>query len=181
MAPKQLAALRHFFAGVEPKLPEIVDVMYGRIFQAHPGSEALFKGDLQEQKRRYAHMLQSIVQLTRSSHLWPIRIDKGKATLPVLNELKSRHAKAGVTPEHFEVMKAELLEACREIAPAEFTPAAAEALAFVFDVLARSLTISDSAAAALVRKNQPARGNGDAALHDPGSFFDYEEPGSGNK
>jgi len=181
MAQEQLAALRHFFASVEPGLPEIVDVMYGRIFQALPGSEALFKGDLQEQKQRYTHMLQSIVQLTRSRHLWPILIDKGRPALPVLNDLKSLHAKAGVTPEHFGVMKTALMQACGEIAPAEFTPAAAEALAFVFDVLAHSLTISDSAAVALARKNLPPAANDGAALQNLGRFFGYEDADTGDR
>jgi|SRR5208282_6407563 len=99
-------------------------------------------------------------QLTRSSYLWPVTIDQGKTTLPV--------------------MKTELLQACGKLAPAEFTPAVADALAFVFDVLARSLANPDSAADALVRKNRPLGGNDGPALQDPGILFDWETHNTGN-
>ncbi len=175
-SPKSLAALRDFFASLEPRLPGAVDDMYGRLFEAVPEAQSLFKGDLEEQKQRFIIMLQAIIKLTRSSHLWPVCTLTGRATLPALNELRSRHAKAGVTPEHFQIMKTVLTNVCEQIAPAEFTPQVAEALAFIFDVLARSLTIADSAAEALARKNQPPARDTEAGLHDPASFFDLELP-----
>ncbi len=177
MSPKSLAALRNFFANIEPRLPSAVDTMYRRLFEAVPAAQSLFKGDIEEQKQRFTIMLQAIIKLTRSSHLWPICTLTGRATLPALNELRSRHAKAGVTPEHFQKMKAVLTNVCEQIAPAEFTPQVAEALAFIFDVLARSLTIADSAAEALARKNQLPGQDAGAGLHDPASFFDLELPG----
>ncbi|MGO9546722.1 MAG: globin domain-containing protein [Rhodomicrobium sp.] len=176
MSPARLAALRAFFASIEARLPSAVDEMYGQLFEEVPEAIPLFKGDLQEQKQRFRFMLLSIIKLTRSSHLWPVCTMTGRATLPSLNELKSRHADAGVTPAHFEVMKILLTKACEHIAPAEFTPEIAESLAFVFDVLARSLTVSDSASEALARKDGPPAQDTAAGFQDPSSYFDHDVP-----
>jgi len=171
MTPDRLAALRAFIASTETRLPSAVDAMYGSLFETLPDAQSLFKGDLYEQKVSFTLMLQHIVKLTRSSQLWPVSSRTGQATLPVLNELRERHANAGVTPEHFEKMKIVLSHAFEQIAPAEFTPPVAEALGFVFDVLARSLTMPQTSAPGdLVSKlHQPG-----TELHDPGSYFDYE-------
>ncbi len=170
MAPESLNELRAFFACIEPQLAGVIDVMYGRLFDAVPEAQTLFKGDMQEQKRRFVLMLQSIVKLTRSSHLWPVSTLSGHATLPSLNGLKSRHAQAGVTPSHFGVMHAVLSDVCAKAAPDKFTPKVSAALAFVFDVLARSLTVPHDADA-LARKTA---GRAGADLVDPARFLGSE-------
>ena len=69
MSPDQLAALRSFFATAEPRLPDIVALMYDRLFKAMPEAVALFKGDMQEQHRQYTLMLWSIVRLLSLIHI----------------------------------------------------------------------------------------------------------------
>jgi hemoglobin-like flavoprotein len=139
MSPDRLVALRKFFTAIEPRLPEVVALMYARLFEAVPEAAALFKGDLQEQQRRYGLMLQSMIRLTRSSHLWPISAFSGQASVPAVDMLGTRHADAGVAPEHFELMKQVLCGCCAEMFPQGFTPQAQEALGFIFDVMSRSL------------------------------------------
>jgi hemoglobin-like flavoprotein len=139
MSPDRLLALRKFFAAIEPRLPEVVALMYARLFAAVPEAASLFKGDLADQQRRYGLMLQSIIKLTRSSHLWPVSAFSGQASVPAVDMLGTRHADAGVVPEHFELMKQVLCGCCSEMFPNDFTPPAQEALGFIFDVMSRSL------------------------------------------
>jgi hemoglobin-like flavoprotein len=160
MGPSDLSALRRFFSAIEPKMPEVVNLMYGRIFEAAPWAKPLFRGNLEEQKTRYMHMLQSMVKLTRSSHLWPIGAFTGKASLPVLDQLGTIHADVGIKREHFELMKSILSQCCKEIGGEAFDERVERALGFIFDVVANSLTkSSDVCEEELARKNSlPARG-----------------------
>jgi hemoglobin-like flavoprotein len=160
MGPGDLSALRRFFTEIEPKLPEVVDAMYSRVFEAAPWAKPLFKGNLQEQQKRYMHMLQAMVKLTRSSHLWPIGAFTGTASLPILDKLGTIHADVGISREHFDLMKSILSQCCREAGGETFTPQAEKALGFIFDVVANSLTKTcDIREEELARKNSlPARG-----------------------
>jgi hemoglobin-like flavoprotein len=146
--------------------------MYSRIFEAVPEAKPLFKGDLQEQQAHYMRMLQSIVKLTRSSHLWPVRAFTGTASLPVLDKLGTIHADVGITRGHFDLMKSVLAQCCREIDPVAFTPGVEKALGFIFDVVGNSLTKStDVREEELARKNKlPLRGD-EQPVEDFDRFF----------
>ena len=177
MGPGDLSALRGFFTKNERRLPEIVAAMYSRIFEAVPEAKPLFKGDLQEQQAHYMRMLQSIVKLTRSSHLWPVRAFTGKASLPVLDKLGTIHADVGITRGHFDLMKSVLAQCCREIDPVAFTPGVEKALGFIFDVVGNSLTKSTEVCEEeLARKNKlPLRGD-EQPVEDFDRFFNNAPP-----
>ncbi len=136
MTPEQLTELRNFFVSYEPRLPQTVAVMYSRLLEAIPEVRQLFKGDFQEQEKRYLLMLQELVRLTRSSQLWPIQAGAGTSTIPAIDKLGSLHSCLGITEEHYGKMKAVLAQCFREDCPEQFTPAAEEALGFIFDVVA---------------------------------------------
>jgi hemoglobin-like flavoprotein len=175
MGPGDLSALRSFFTRNERRLPDIVTVMYSRIFEAVPEAKPLFKGDLQEQQAHYMRMLQSIVKLTRSSHLWPVSAFSGKASLPVLDKLGTIHADVGITHAHFDLMKAVLSQCCREVDPAGFTAGVESALGFIFDVVANSLVKTcDIHEEELANKNKlPLRGD-EMPVEDFDRFFNSE-------
>jgi hemoglobin-like flavoprotein len=140
MSPDQFAGLRKFLDCVEPKLPQAVAIMYCRLLEAMPEARHLFKGDLQEQQTRYHAILREIVKLTRSCHLWPVRAFEGTASIPAIDRLGSFHSCLGVTQEHYGKMTTVLVGCFKEYCPEEFTPDAEEALAFIFDVLAKAST-----------------------------------------
>lgn len=172
MGPGDLPALRAFFARIENRLPDVVAAMYRRLFEAVPEAKSLFKGNLQEQQAHYMRMLQQMVKLTRSSHLWPIGAFTGKASLPILDKLGSIHADVGITRAHFDLMKSILSQCCKEADPAAFTPPVEKALGFIFDVVANSLTkSSDICEEELARKNSlPLRGD-EQPVEDFDRFF----------
>jgi hemoglobin-like flavoprotein len=167
----RLATLRRFFAATEPRLPAIVVRTYDKMFEAHPGVAQLFKGDIREQQSSFLAKLKSIVQLTRSSQLWPVGTPAGQMLIPQVAEFGRYHAKIGVTPAHFALMKTMMIASCKEAAPGSFTPAAEEALSFIFDVLAQSLTAHDSTTDVL---SELRLCRNEAALHDPAAYFDEE-------
>ncbi len=155
MVPEQLGELRDFFASYEPRLPDAVALMYSRLLEAVPEARQLFKGDFQEQQRRYLHMLQELVKLTRSRQLWPIQASTGTSTIPLVDKLASVHGTIGVTRAHFDKMKEVLAQCFREDSPREFTPAAEEGLSFIFDVVAKaSANASGVTEEKLARKNK---------------------------
>ena len=140
MSPDRLAALRKFFASVEPRLPHTVDGMFSRLLEAVPEAINLFTGDPEEAKARYLRMLYSIVQLTRSSQLWPVQAFTGTASIPAFAALRHSHARMHLTRVHFDKMKAALAQSFREDFPEEFTPEIDEALGFIFNVAAKAMT-----------------------------------------
>jgi hemoglobin-like flavoprotein len=167
----RLATLRLFFTAMEPRLPAIVARTYDKMFEAEPGMVRLFKGEIREQQLSFLAKLKSIVQLTRSSQLWPVGTPSGQMLIPQVAEFGRSHATIGVTPAHFALMKKMMIAACKETAPGSFTPAVKEALSFVFDVLAQSLTAGDSTTDVL-SKLRLCRN--DAVLYDPAAYFDEE-------
>lgn len=138
MSPDRLAALREFFAGVEPRLPQLVAGMFSRLQETIPEVQHLFKGGREEAQARYLHMLQTIVQLTRSRHLWPVQALTGTASIPPLDKLADFHAGIGIPPEYFAKINAALVQCFKEDSPDDFTPEVEEALGFIFDVVARA-------------------------------------------
>lgn len=167
----RLATLRLFFTAMEPRLPAIVARTYDKMFEAEPGMARLFRGDIREQQFSFLAKLKSIVQLTRSSQLWPVGTPTGQMLVPQVAEFGRSHAKFGVTPAHFALMKKMMIAACKEAAEGSFTPAVEEALSFIFDVLAQSLTAGDSTTDAL-SKLRLCRN--EAVLLDPAAYFDEE-------
>jgi len=170
-APDGFAALRSFFVKVEPQLPGIVASLYEKACEAEPGVALLFKGTVHEQRMAFLGKLESIVKLTRSSHLWPASTPAGQMLIPEVMELAKRSAKRGITPAHFAVAKLIIVLACKEAAPSDFTPEAEEALTFIFDVLAQSMTAGVSGADALSKLRLRESG---APLFDPSTYFDEE-------
>ena len=169
MGTEQLAELRSFFASFEPRLPQAITSMYSRLLEAEPEVGPLFKGDFQEQQKRYLLMLQELVRLTHSHQLWPVQTSAGTSAIPAVDNLGSIHSGAGITSEHFDKMKTVLARCLKEISPERFTPAAEEALGFIFDVVANaSANARGITAEELARKNKlPHSGEIEEISSDP--------------
>ncbi len=167
----RLTALRLFFARMEPQLPVVVALTYRRLFEVEPKTALLFNGRFQDQQPRFLAKLQDLIKTTRSSWLWPAGAATGQMLIPAVAEFGRSHAKIGVLPIYFSLMNDMMAWACKEIAFEEFTPLVEEGLAFLFDVLAASLTARDSGGDALSKLR--SRWNG-APLLDPSTYFDEE-------
>ncbi|MEJ2123416.1 MAG: globin domain-containing protein [Alphaproteobacteria bacterium] len=144
MTPQQLRLVKNFWIKAENKLDAAIPHMYEKFFDMTPEAKELFKGPIHEQQKQFAGMLGGVIKLTRSSHLWPVSAFTGQAVIPGLDNLRKRHERVGVRPEHFQTMKSALMISFSEVFPEDFTPEVREALSVVFDVLAHSLTDTKS-------------------------------------
>jgi hemoglobin-like flavoprotein len=171
MTPQQLRLVKNFWIKAETKLDSAIPQMYEKFFDMTPEAKELFKGPIHEQQRQFSGMLGGVIKLTRSSHLWPVSAFTGQAVIPGLDDLRQRHKRAGVRPEHFDTMKTALMTSFSEVFPEDFTPEVREALSVVFDVLAHSLTEAKS-----VEKtcdSEQARFLNRQPVNEGGSFAEY--------
>jgi hemoglobin-like flavoprotein len=168
----RLTALRSFFAEMEPKLPAIFALSYRRLFEVEPALAGYFKGGIREHLPHIFIKIQSVVKTTRSSQLWPAGAATGQMLIPEVAALGRNHAKYGVQPAHFSLMNDMLAWTCKEVAFEEFTPLVEEGLAFVFDVLAASLTVKGDGGDVLSKLRSRFSA---PTLLNPTAYFDEEE------
>jgi hemoglobin-like flavoprotein len=102
----------------------------------------MFRPDLEDQGRKLMQMLGGAVRL----------LDKPEALVPVLENLGGRHVNYGVREEHYVTVGEALLGALREALDAKFTPAAKEAWACLYELVAT--TMKGAAAKGRLRESQ---------------------------
>jgi hemoglobin-like flavoprotein len=82
----------------------LADCFYARLFEIAPETQALFKGDMEQQKQKFVNML---ALLTRS-------MNRLHDTLNTMQELGCTHMKAGVKITDYQPFLSALLWALRE-------------------------------------------------------------------
>jgi methyl-accepting chemotaxis protein len=92
--------LRLSFELLAPRVPELVDGFYTRLFAAAPAVRGLFPSDLSAQKR---HLLAALTLVVRDA-------DQLERLAPALREMGARHVRYGARPEHYPVVRDTLLE-----------------------------------------------------------------------
>ena len=133
----ELNALETSFDLVAPRGETLVDVFYGRLFEAAPAVEPLFAGtDLRRQKK----MLLAALVLLRNS------LRNLEGIVPALRSLGARHVAYGARPEHYPVVGEVLIASMAEVAGARWRPEYDRAWATALDVVAGAML--DGAAAA---------------------------------
>jgi hemoglobin-like flavoprotein len=121
-----LEALETSFDLVAPRVDELMDEFYSRLFAAAPAVRPLFPTDMQRQKTM---LLGALVLLRRSLRdLGPI--------VPKLRDLGARHVAYGARPEHYPVVGATLIASMAAIAGEHWKPEYEHAWSGAFDVVA---------------------------------------------
>jgi len=111
--PLDITALETSFDLVAPRREELVDRFYRRLFNDAPTTRALFaQADMRAQKRA---LLGALVALRRS-------LRDLSSVAPFIADLGARHARYGVSVEHYPLVGAALLETMAEIAGAAWQP-----------------------------------------------------------
>jgi hemoglobin-like flavoprotein len=124
-----LEALETSFDLVAPRGDELMDVFYGRLFEAAPAVRPLFPTDLRRQK---SMLLGALVLLRKS-------LRDLNAIVPKLRELGARHVAYGAQPEHYPVVGAVLIASLAEIAGDAWSPRFEQAWAAAYDVVAATM------------------------------------------
>ena len=108
-----ITALETSFDLVAGRREELVDRFYRRLFNDAPTTRALFaNADMRAQKRA---LLGALVALRRS-------LRDLSAIAPFLADLGARHARHGVSAEHYPLVGGALLETMAEVAGAAWQP-----------------------------------------------------------
>ena len=134
----QVTLVQETFAVIAPIADDAAALFYRRLFELDPGLQAMFKGDMSEQRRKLMQMLTAAVK--GLNHL--------DRLVPVVEDLGRRHAKYGVADAHYDTVGAALLWTLEKGLGSAFTPDAREAWAAVYGLLAT--TMKNAAARELV-------------------------------
>lgn len=107
-----ITALETSFDHIAARGDELMDVFYGRLFEAAPAVRPLFAGtDLRRQK---GMLLAALVLLRRSLR------DLDSVT-PALRDLGARHVRYGAQPEHYPVVGEVLITSMAQVAGEAWT------------------------------------------------------------
>ena len=111
MTPEQKDIVRKTFAGLGDKREYFSDMLYKKLFELEPKSQALFRGDMIEQRRKLMRMLQIAVE----------NIDNPKELLPMLFNLGQIHHSFGIESHQFTSFGKAMMFALKSTLDEEFT------------------------------------------------------------
>jgi len=135
---EQVALVQNSFAAIAPIADDAAALFYRRLFELDPSLQAMFKGDMTEQRKKLMHMLTLAVKgLNRLEQL-----------VPVVEDLGRRHVGYGVEDRHYETVGEALLWTLEKGLGPAFTPETKEAWVTVYGLL--STTMKAAAARELV-------------------------------
>lgn len=86
LSAEQIGLVRGSFDAIAPNAEKVVALFYGRLFGERPDLRPLFRGSMQEQGRKLAGALATVIG----------SLDRLDTIAPMLRELGKRHAGYGV-------------------------------------------------------------------------------------
>jgi len=125
----QISLVQNSFAVVAPIADDAAALFYRRLFEIDPSLQAMFKGDMADQRRKLMQMLSAAVNGLK-------HIDR---LLPVVEDLGRRHAHYGVLEHHYDTVGIALLWTLEKGLGAAFTPDIKEAWTTVYGLLASTM------------------------------------------
>lgn len=129
MNPDQITLVQTTWQKVLPIQNAAASLFYGRLFELAPETRPLFRGDMTEQGRK----LMAMISVAVSS------LDRLDAILPAVQDMGRRHAGYGVQEAHYDQVGEALLWTLGQGLGEHFTPAAREAWATAYGVLAGAM------------------------------------------
>jgi hemoglobin-like flavoprotein len=134
MTPDQIALVQDSFTKVMPIAAHAADLFYGRLFAIAPEFRPLFPDDMREQKEKLVAMLATVVP----------NLHQLDSMMSAVQDLGRRHARYGVSAEHYAPVGEALLWTLQQGLGSDFTPAVKAAWSEAY--LALSGTMKDAAA-----------------------------------
>jgi len=126
LTPQQVVLVQSTFSTVQPMTATAAELFYKRLFEIDPAVAGLFKGDMQQQGRRFMQVLAVAVgSLSNMSTL-----------VPIVQQLGLRHASFGVKAEHFDSVQQALLWTLAVILQDEYSSEVRSAWATAYAMLA---------------------------------------------
>jgi hemoglobin-like flavoprotein len=129
VTPTQKTLVQDSFASIAPIADDAAVLFYRRLFELDPSLQAMFRGDMTEQRRKLMNMIGAAVR----------GLDRLEQLVPVVQDLGRRHAGYGVEDRHYDTVGAALLWTLEKGLGAAFTPEMKEAWAAVYGLLASTM------------------------------------------
>lgn len=101
---------------------------YGRLFEVNPELQAMFKGDMAEQRKKLLHVLAVVVR----------SMNNLESIIPAVEALGRRHVRYGVTIEHWDMVGSALLWALEDAFGDAFTSEVRDAWATAYGLIAQT-------------------------------------------
>ena len=125
----QIALVQNSFAVVAPIADDAAVLFYRRLFEIDPTLQAMFRGDMADQRRKLMQMLSAAVKGLN-------HIDR---LIPAIEDLGRKHAGYGVEEHHYETVANALLWTLEKGLGTAFTPDVREAWTTVYGLLASTM------------------------------------------
>jgi len=129
MTPHQIKLVQDSFAKVVPIKDAAAGMFYERLFELDPNLRSLFKGDMNEQRKKLMAMIATAVG----------GLNKLDEIVPAVQALGERHADYRVRPEHYETVGAALLWTLEKGLGEAFTADVAKAWTDVYGLLSSTM------------------------------------------
>ena len=121
----EAALVKRSFDCIWPVASETVDRFYCRLFEIAPHLRPMFRGDIQEQGRKFMGTLAVLVG----------SLEDNAQLLSVADTLGRQHARFGVQPSHYPLVGAALLWALDRALGVDWTPEIAAAWKNTFEIV----------------------------------------------
>ena len=105
--PDQKTLVQQTFASIAPIADDAAQLFYRRLFELDPSLQAMFRGDMTEQRRKLMNMIGAAVK----------GLDRLEQLVPVVQDLGRKHVGYGVEDRHYDTVGAALLWTSRDWAP----------------------------------------------------------------
>ena len=126
LTPHQVVLVQSTFRTIQPMTATAAELFYRRLFEIDPATATLFKGDMNQQGRRFMQVLAAAVgSLSSMSTL-----------VPIVQRLGLRHAAYGIRAEHYDSVQQALLWTLALILQDEYTDEVRSAWATAYAMLA---------------------------------------------
>lgn len=106
MNEELIQRLEASFNAVKPKGEELVETFYGKLFASNPEVRSMFPDEMKDQRNKLLQSLAFVVANLRNPD----------ALTEALHKLGAGHVAYGTAPEHYPVVRDNLLAAMSEIA-----------------------------------------------------------------
>ncbi len=125
----QIALVQNSFAVVAPIADDAAVLFYRRLFEIDPTLQAMFRGDMAEQRRKLMQMLSAAVK----------GLNHVERLIPVVEDLGRKHGGYGVEEHHYDTVANALLWTLEKGLGTAFTPDVRDAWATVYGLLASTM------------------------------------------
>jgi len=126
LTPHQVVLVQSTFRTIQPMTATAAELFYKRLFEIEPATATLFKGDMNQQGRRFMQVLAAAVgSLSSMSTL-----------VTIVQRLGLRHAASGVRAEHYDSVQQALLWTLALILQDDYTDEVRSAWATAYAMLA---------------------------------------------